>query len=115
MRVVRRESPCEVALEESGAERRRAALAAVKAQLEDARLRLHDEISTYPRPVPGCDAQFNHLLDERAGLGRELGKVDDLLERLHAGETVDAKIAAFLAASEHVDQALADRLRSVMS
>jgi len=27
-----------------------------------------DEIRAYPRPVAGCDAQFNHLLDRRAAL-----------------------------------------------
>ncbi|MEM7668799.1 MAG: hypothetical protein AAF317_06550 [Pseudomonadota bacterium] len=34
-----------------------AELAAVKA-----------EIHAYPRPIAGCDAQFNHLLDRRSEL-----------------------------------------------
>ena len=33
--------------------------------LERARGALDDEIHNYPRPVSGCDAQFNHLLAER--------------------------------------------------
>ncbi|MEM7177915.1 MAG: hypothetical protein AAGD47_16530 [Pseudomonadota bacterium] len=26
------------------------------------------EIHTYPRPIAGCDAQFNHLLERRSAL-----------------------------------------------
>lgn len=40
----------------------------------DARLRaVKEEIAAYPAPILGCDVQFNHLLEERAGLTRELG------------------------------------------
>lgn len=34
---------------------------------------LDDEISRYPTPISGCDAQFNHLLAERARLARAMG------------------------------------------
>lgn len=30
--------------------------------------RLDDEIRSYPTPISGCDAQFNHLLAERCRL-----------------------------------------------
>ncbi len=30
------------------------------------------EISSYPTPISGCDAQFNHLLAERARIGAGL-------------------------------------------
>ena len=30
--------------------------------------RIADEIRSYPRPIAGCDAQFNHLLERRAEL-----------------------------------------------
>ena len=33
--------------------------------LEAARTALDAEIHDYPRPIPGCDAQYNHLLAER--------------------------------------------------
>jgi hypothetical protein len=33
--------------------------------LQGARETLLKEISTYPRPISGCDAQFNHLLSDR--------------------------------------------------
>ena len=35
------------------------------AALEAARRRLAQEISSYPGPIAGCDAQFNHLLAQR--------------------------------------------------
>ena len=40
--------------------------------LRDARHRLDAEISAYPTPISGCDAQFNHLLAERRRLARAL-------------------------------------------
>ena len=38
---------------------------AARAELAMARQLLQDEISTYPGPIAGCDAQYNHLLAER--------------------------------------------------
>ena len=34
--------------------------------------KLNDEISQYPGPISGCDAQFNYLLDCRRRLERAL-------------------------------------------
>lgn len=36
-----------------------------RAELSKARELLQSEISNYPSPIAGCDAQFNHLLAER--------------------------------------------------
>ena len=35
------------------------------------------EIGGYPRPIAGCDAQFNHLLDVRWRLGRALAALEE--------------------------------------
>jgi hypothetical protein len=35
------------------------------------------EIGSYPRPIAGCDAQFNHLLDLRWRLGRALAVLEE--------------------------------------
>ena len=40
-------------------------ISAAKSELALARQLLNDEISGYPAPIAGCDAQFNHLLAER--------------------------------------------------
>lgn len=49
---------------------------ALKAALESKRDSLNAEISAYPPPIPACDAQFNHLLEQRSGINRELQRLD---------------------------------------
>lgn len=46
------------------------------AALRAARSRLVDDISAYPAPISGCDAQFNHLLAERRRLSRAIGALE---------------------------------------
>lgn len=58
---------------------------AVEDQLTARRTALNEEIAAYPGPITGCDAQFNHLLEERAGLNVQLAQLSDL------GEGTDAK------------------------
>lgn len=36
-----------------------------KAELQVAKQKIAAEISEYPTPIAGCDAQFNHLLAQR--------------------------------------------------
>jgi hypothetical protein len=38
---------------------------------------LDAEISAYPTPISGCDAQFNHLLAERQRLARAADALQD--------------------------------------
>jgi hypothetical protein len=38
---------------------------ATPAALRQALARIDAEIRAYPTPIPRCDAQFNHLLEER--------------------------------------------------
>lgn len=47
-------------------------LAAARRSLGRAQDALAREISAYPRPISGCDAQFNHLLAERARVSQAL-------------------------------------------
>jgi hypothetical protein len=35
-------------------------------------------IGGYPAPIPACDAQFNHLLEQRRLIGREIRRLNDL-------------------------------------
>ncbi|MEM7693555.1 MAG: hypothetical protein AAF318_03835 [Pseudomonadota bacterium] len=48
------------------------AIAEAEAALHTALRRLRAEISAYPQPISGCDAQFNHLLAERTRLSGAL-------------------------------------------
>ncbi len=54
---------------------------AVQVRLEARRAAINEEISAYPAPVTGCDAQFNHLLDERRGINLELKRLDEAHKR----------------------------------
>jgi len=40
--------------------------------LKSAQQALFAEISSYPTPISGCDAQFNHLLSERGKIAEAL-------------------------------------------
>ena len=50
--------------------------ARARAALHDAASELDAEIRSYPTPVSGCDAQFNHLLAERSRVRRALDALD---------------------------------------
>ena len=43
--------------------------------LERMRDRVNTEIGQYPSPIPACDAQFNHLLEQRSRIARELAQL----------------------------------------
>ena len=48
-----------------------------KAALLTAKDALNTEIRSYPTPISGCDAQFNHLLGERRRLSAALLALDE--------------------------------------
>jgi hypothetical protein len=52
-------------------------LALARESLRLAERKLVAEIGGYPRPIAGCDAQFNHLLDLRRRIGRALAALDE--------------------------------------
>jgi len=54
----------------------RACILAARAELSAARQHLIREISGYPTPISGCDAQFNHLLSERQKVVNALAELD---------------------------------------
>ncbi len=47
-----------------------------KAELQAARQQIAAEISGYPTPISGCDAQFNHLLAQRYKVNAALQALD---------------------------------------
>lgn len=48
-----------------------------RAELAAARQYLQDEISNYPSPISGCDAQFNHMLGERQKVLAAIRSLDE--------------------------------------
>lgn len=51
-------------------------LEAARSQLAAARESLSREISNYPTPIAGCDAQFNHLIATRRKIGSALAALE---------------------------------------
>ena len=67
-------------------------LSVARSELTAAKTLLDTEIATYPRPIAGCDVQFNHLLAERqkvtsamAALAREVFVPTPRSPTQHAG------------------------------
>ncbi|MEP6996684.1 MAG: hypothetical protein ABI900_03495 [Betaproteobacteria bacterium] len=60
----------------------------IRRWLNDARMALADEIRAYPTPIPRCDAQFNHLVEQRGRLSRLLTDLDLALGRRDGGDAL---------------------------
>ena len=54
-------------------------MVAARSELATARKLLNAEITGYPSPIAGCDAQFNHLLAERQKVLTALQSLDDVV------------------------------------
>ncbi|MCY4527027.1 MAG: hypothetical protein OXB89_10525 [Anaerolineaceae bacterium] len=51
----------------------------LRQELLQARACVLEEIHAFPPAIPGCDEQFNFLLEQRDALGRDLGRLEDIL------------------------------------
>jgi len=51
-------------------------LTVARAELVTAQRLLGREIRSYPTPIAGCDAQFNHLLAQRTRISDALAQLD---------------------------------------
>lgn len=65
----------------------------LRAELLARRERVLAEIRAHPPAVPACDAHFNYLLQQRDALGRELGRLDDILAAGLDAETRAQRLA----------------------
>jgi hypothetical protein len=79
---------------------------ALRAHLEAARERIFAAIRSYPSPITACDAQFNHLLEERARIAGELAR----LEAARAADDASAALEAFLDTCPYLDDAARRRI-----
>jgi hypothetical protein len=43
--------------------------------LEERKRAIAAEMRAYPQPIAGCDAQYQHLSDQRAAIARELSRL----------------------------------------
>jgi chorismate mutase len=81
----------------------------VRVQLDQQKTQVIEAIRSYPPPIPACDAQFNHLLEERARISREIGRLETLAREhpddlnaladfVRASACLDERVFALLAA-----------------
>ena len=78
--------------------------------LEDIRDSVCSDISHYPTPIPGCDVDFNRLLEERSAIFAELARLDALRGALSVSALQD-----FLATSAAIPAEDRYKLSSALS
>jgi hypothetical protein len=82
------------------------------AELETERRRLVEEIVHYPPPIPRCDVQYNTLLEERAGIARELYRAEQISHEPAAPDDEAAVLEAFVRSSVYLSS---DTRQAVLS
>ncbi len=80
------------------------ALRRIRAHLQCLKAPIDRQIREYPTPIAGCDAQFNHLLEERRRLAQDLNRLD-AIEQQSASEQRRA-VDAFLAGLDDANREL---------
>ena len=61
---------------------------------------MRHEITNYPTPIPACDVHFNRLLEERAKIFQELGRLEKLQGDARARNVDIAALEEFIRASD---------------
>ena len=75
----------------------------IEEHLEDQRQRIYEEMKNYPRPIPACDLQFNHLLEKRTGILQEIDRMHEAREEtLGRGGALNL-LRGFIRASSYLD------------
>jgi uncharacterized protein YicC (UPF0701 family) len=84
----------------------------IGACLEKERDRIREEIRRTPPPIPACDLQFNHLLEQRARIGEELDRLQQAAKQSVTARESIRRIEAFLDSSTFVDEGAKRAIRS---
>jgi hypothetical protein len=84
----------------------------IQSSLERRKRHLHEEIRTYPPPIPACDRQFDYLLEQRANLLAELDRLCVVREDSSSRDDSLDAIDQFLTASRCLGKEEEQRIRS---
>lgn len=87
----------------------------VRGHLREMKHRLDDEIRHYPTPIPRCDAQFNHLFEQRARLIQALERIDAASSGAESTELLKEFIRSPAYLDEPAEAELRARLGSELS
>jgi hypothetical protein len=85
-------------------------LRVVREHLRAMKQRLDEEIREYPTPIPRCDAQFNHLFEQRARLNQALERLDSPTTR-DGAESI-ALLDEFVRSPAYLDEPAEAALRT---
>ncbi len=84
-------------------------LGQIRRGLEERKRAIAAEMRGYPQPIAGCDAQYQHLSDQRAAIARDLSELD----RVFAAGTEAG--GAFIESSTVLDDETRRRLRQALA
>ena len=84
----------------------------IRTHLEKEKTQIYEEIENYPPPIPACDLQYNHLLEERTRVTQELNRVREASEQGSNYADSVRLIREFLGSCAYIDDALEARLKS---
>jgi hypothetical protein len=76
----------------------------IEGHLESERRRICAEIRDYPTPITACDAQFNHLLEQRASISQELALLREASQRSDGSGGSLELLSQFAQSSRHLDE-----------
>lgn len=77
----------------------------IERQLEAERQAIKAELAVYPAPITGCDAQYNHLSEERRRLAGELRRLAALRRQVQASPDAAAALEAVLSETPELAEA----------
>lgn len=75
----------------------------IRQQLEHEKGRIYEEIGHYPPPIPACDQQFNHLLDEQKKISGELARLTEAETDSLSADDPSQVINQFVQSSPYID------------
>jgi hypothetical protein len=71
-------------------------LVELRDQLLSTKCRIDAEIRDYPTPIPRCDAQFNHLYEQRTLLADQVARANAIAADLDTGGNVGPTLDALI-------------------
>ena len=84
----------------------------VRDHLHRIQRRLNEEIRAYPTPIPRCDAQFNHLFEQRGRLYRALEAIEAPSDQPPSPAECVKLIDEFAASAAYVEDPAEDEIRA---
>jgi chorismate mutase len=87
----------------------------IQRHLQDEKVRLFQEIRSYPPPITACDAQFNGLLEERATVLRILGEVKSIAKQGRSRSEQIEWLGTLLSSSPRLNDKLAEQIRHTIA